>query len=111
MTFVIYNYIFFNVYNSRWYVEVVTYFTDLEMVEYYQKRAAEIEVYENFKLRNKLCQIHSAKKSFLMVYDGTYDCYENIKITLWSTISILKPWHVEMFCYKYKMIVKFNYIL
>ena len=38
------------------------------------------------------------KKSLLMVYVGTYDCYENIKIKLWSTISILKPWHI--FCYK-----------
>ena len=51
------------------------------------------------------------KKSFLMVYLGAYDCYENIKIKLWSTISILKPWHVESFHYKNKMIVKFNYDL
>ena len=29
------------------YVEVATYFTDLEMIKYYQKRAAEKEVYEN----------------------------------------------------------------
>ena len=46
-----------------------------------------------------------------MVYDGTYDCYENIKIKLWSTISILKPWHIEIFCYENKMIVKLNYVL
>ena len=51
------------------------------------------------------------KKPFLMVYIGTYDCYENIKIKLWSTISILKPWHVEIFRYKNKMIAEFNYIL
>ena len=44
------------------------------------------------------------KKSLLMVYVGTYDCYKNIKIKLWSTISILKPWHI--FCYKNKIIVK-----
>ena len=37
------------------------------------------------------------KKSFLMVYVGMYDCCENIKIKLWSTLSILKPWHVEIF--------------
>ena len=51
------------------------------------------------------------KKSFLMVYIGTYDSYENIKIKLWSTISILKPWHVEIFRYKNKMIAEFNYVL
>ena len=31
--------------------------------------------------------------------------YENVKIKLWSTISILKPWHVEIFHYK-----KINYV-
>ena len=41
-----------------------------------------------------------AKKSFLTVYVGTHDCYENTKIKFWSTISVLKPWHVEIFCYK-----------
>ena len=50
------------------------------MIEYCQKRAAEIEVYENQKLGNKLRQIQYAKKSFLMVYVGTCDCCENIKI-------------------------------
>ena len=44
------------------------------------------------------------KKSLLMVFVGTYDSYENINIKLWSTISILKPWHI--FYYKSKMIVK-----
>ena len=39
-----------------------TCFTDSEMTEYYQKTCA--------------------KKSFLMVYIGTCDCYENIKIKL-----------------------------
>ena len=46
-----------------------------------------------------------------MVYVGTYDCYENTKIELkikvWSTISILKAWHE----YKKKMILNFNYVL
>ena len=41
------------------------------------------------KLCKKLRQMHYAKKSFLMVYVGMYDCYENIKI------------------YKKKMIIKF----
>ena len=41
-----------------------------------------------------------------MVYVGTCDCYDNIKIKLWSTISILKPWQVDIFGYKKKMIVK-----
>ena len=36
--------------------------------------------------------MHYGKKSFLMVYVGTYDCFENIKI------------------YNKKMIFKFNYI-
>ena len=45
-----------------------------------------------------------------MVYVGTHDCYENINIKLWSTISKLKPRHVDIFCYKKKMIVKFNYV-
>ena len=46
-----------------------------------------------------------------MIYVGMYDCYENIKKSLWSTVSILKPWHVEIFNYKKKIIVKFNYVL
>ena len=37
-----------------------------------------IEDYQ--KLHKKLRQMHYAKKPFLMVYIGTYDCYENIKI-------------------------------
>ena len=40
-----------------------------------------------------------------------YDFYENIKIKLWSAIIILKPWHVEIFNYKMKMIVKLHYVL
>ena len=51
------------------------------------------------------------KKSFLMVYFGVYDCYENIKIKFSSTISILKLWHIEIFNCKKKIIVKFNYVL
>ena len=41
---------------------------------------AEIAILQNQKLNKKLHQIHYAKKSFLMVYVGMYDCYENIKI-------------------------------
>ena len=63
-----------------------------------------MEVYENWKLSNKLRQIHYAKKSFLLVYFGTCDCYENIKVKLWSTISRLKPWHVKILNYEQKMI-------
>ena len=29
--------VIFSLINSRWYVELVTYFTDLEIIEYYQK--------------------------------------------------------------------------
>ena len=39
-----------------------------------------------------------------MVNVGTCDCYENIKIKLRSTISILE--HVGIFCYKKTMNVK-----
>ena len=41
-----------------------------------------MEVHENEKLHNKLCQIYYAKKSFFMVSIGMCDCYENIKIKL-----------------------------
>ena len=72
----------------------VTYFIDSEMIEYYQKTCGwNSKSMKTKKLHKKLCQIHYAKKSFTMVYVGKYECYENIKIKLWSTISILKPWH------------------
>ena len=32
-----------------------------------------------------------------MVYIGTYGCYENMKIKLWSAIRILKPWECRNF--------------
>ena len=32
-----------------------------------------------------------------MVYVGAYDCYENIIIKLWSTISTLKAWYCSNF--------------
>ena len=35
-----------------------------------------------------------------MFYVGTYDCYENIKIKLECTISILKPWHCRNFWFQ-----------
>ena len=48
-----------------------------------------------------------------MVYVGMCDYYENIKIKLCSSISILKAWHVEIFRSKKKMsrkgsVVSFN---
>ena len=52
-----------------------TYFTDSEMIEYYQKRSG--WNYKSMKTKNyvynELHQIHYAKKLFLMVYIGTYD--------------------------------------
>ena len=45
-----------------------------------------------------------------MVYITTYDCYENIKLKFWFTISILKP-KLQTFNYKKKMRVKFNYVV
>ena len=39
-----------------------------------------------------------------------YGCYENIKIKLWSTVSILNHDPVEIFNYKKKVMVKFNYV-
>ena len=113
--------LYFFYYKSQWYVEVFyifyiffcifTYFTYLEMIKYYQKTCGWNRSLRKLKICNKLSQIHYAKKSFLMVYVGTCDCYENIKIKLWSSISILKAWHVEILCYKKKMIVNFNYVL
>ena len=56
-------------------------FTDSEMIEYYKKkRLAEIASLQTQKIHNRLCQIHYTKKTSFMVYIGTYDCYENIKI-------------------------------
>ena len=38
---------------------------------------------KNMRLKMKSTKTKNyAKKSFLMVYGGTYDCYENIKIKL-----------------------------
>ena len=47
------------------------------------KSKSYVKIYARYK--------NYAKKSFIMVYVGTYDCYENIKIKFWSTISLLKP--------------------
>ena len=46
-----------------------------------------------------------------MVYVGTYDCYENIKIKLSFTISLLNHDTAEIFNYKKKMIEKFCKLL
>ena len=70
------SFVFFN--KSQWYEEVVTYFTDLEMIEYYQKTCG---------WNRSLWKLNG----YLMVYIRMYGCYENIKIKFWSTISILKP--------------------
>ena len=43
-----------------------------------------------------------------MVFVRMCDCYDNMKTKLGSTISKLKPRHVEILHYKKKMIVKFN---
>ena len=71
-----------------------TYFTDSELTGYYQKTCGWNS--KSQKTKNYItnyARYTTLKKSFLMVYVGTYDCYENIKTKLWSTISILKPWH------------------
>ena len=78
------------------------YFIDSGMTEYYQKTCDWNSTSLKTKnLCNKLCKIHythtHTKKTFFMVYVETYDCYENIKIKLWSTVSILKPWHCRNF--------------
>ena len=72
------------------------YFTDFEMIEYYPKK----EGWNNKSTKTKnheTYQIHYAKKSFFTVFVGMYECYENIKIKLRSTISILKPWDCRNF--------------
>ena len=73
-----------------------TYFTDLKMLEYYQK------IYswnsKSTKTKNNVTyytRYTMLKKSFLMVYVGTYDCYENIKIKHWfleELFRILGKW-------------------
>ena len=62
-----------------------TYITDSEMIEYYKK----LYGWNSKFMKTKIMIKHYAKKSFLMVYLGMYDCYDNIKVKLWSTISIL----------------------
>ena len=71
-----------------------TYFTDSEIIEYYQEMCGWNS--KSPKTKNDVtnyARYTTLKNSFLMVYVGTFDCYENIKTKLWSTISILKPWH------------------
>ena len=81
------------------------------MIEYYQKTCDWNRSLRKLKTTKQITPDTLRKKTFPMFYVGTYDCYENIKIKLWSTTRILKPCHVEFFCYKNKMIVRFNYIL
>ena len=71
----------------------VTYFADLKWLNTTKKREAEIASLRKLKAMWQIMPDRLLKKSFLMVYVGIYDCYENIKMKLWSTISILKPWH------------------
>ena len=56
----------------------VTYFTDSEIIEYYQKTCSWNS--KPAKTKNYItnyARYTMLKKSFLMVYVGTYDCYEN----------------------------------
>ena len=75
---------------SCWYVEEQHLLQIRKWSNITKKRVAEIAILQNQKLNKELHQIHYAKKSFLMVYVGMYDCYEYIKIKHWSTITILK---------------------
>ena len=65
----------------------VIYFADSEMIEYYQKR----------------CGRNSKTTKLKIISYGLcwgiwlYDCYQNIKINIWSTISILNLWHCTNF--------------
>ena len=59
-----------------------TYFTDLEMIEYYQKMYTRNSI-KCMKAKNCLHQIHYAKKFLMFYVKLTYDVlYENIKIKL-----------------------------
>ena len=64
------------------------YFTDLEMIEYCQKCVAEIASLQKLKLSEKSCQILYTKKMISYGLCTVWDCYDNIKIKLWSRISI-----------------------
>ena len=74
-----------------------TYFTDSEMIEYYQNMCNWNSKSRKTRNCDKLHQIHYARKQFLIIYVGMYNCYENVKINLWSKFSILKPWHCRNF--------------
>ena len=70
-----------------------TYFTYLEMIEYYQKTCDWNS--KSLKTENYVtnyARYTTLNKLILMVYVGTYGCCENIKTKLWSTLSVLKPW-------------------
>ena len=70
------------------------------------------QVYKNLKLCKKLCQRHYVKKSFFMVYNGMYDCHENIKIQPWSAnYTAIDHDTEEILNYKKKMIKKCNNVL
>ena len=80
-----------------------TYFTDLEMIKYYQKMCG----WNDMFLKTKTYAANYArytmlKKSFLTVYIGMFDCYKNIKIKLSSTASIFKPWCQKLLTTKRK---------
>ena len=81
----------------------VTYFTDSEMIEYYQKMCgwnSKSPKTKNFV--TNYTRYTMLKKSFLMVYVGTCHCCENSKTKLWSTISGLKRWHYTFLTTKRK---------
>ena len=93
----LYNFCNFVIIFSLMYVTIckrATYFTDLEMIEYYQKmRGWNSKSPKTKSYVTNYARYTMLKKSFLMVYNGMYDCYENIKTKLWLTITILKPWY------------------
>ena len=68
-----------------------TYFTDSEMIEYYQKTCGWSS--KSTKTKNSQQKMMPDTICWKIISYGTYDCYKNIKIKLWSTINILKPWH------------------
>ena len=83
----------------RWHVEVVIFYIfqndriqpkNVWLKQKSTKSKNYVKIYARYK--------HCAKKHVCwMVYVGTYDCYENIKIKFWSRISLLKLWHCRNF--------------
>ena len=74
-----------------------TYYTDLEMIEHYQKTCDWNS--KSTKTKNYVTNYsrYTMLKIFLWLTLGRITVMRISKKKLWSTISILKPWHCRKF--------------